>query len=111
MSRWGRGWALAKQSWAAVRADRSLLAFPIVGAVAALAVAIVFFGAGAGLMTDKSLTWAGIVVLVIGLYLLIVVGLFCSVALSACAVRSLQGEDTKVSEGIAAARARTGVIF
>ena len=34
-SRWARGWELTKTSWAVVRADRSLVAFPIISGIAA----------------------------------------------------------------------------
>src|SRR5262245_26114461 len=111
MSRWRRGWMLTKQSWAAVSADRSLIAFPVMSAVAALVTLAVFVGGGAALMSDDSLTIVGIAVIVIGVYLVVVVSVFCGVALSACAARSLQGEDTTVGEGIAAARSRLDVIF
>ena len=72
--------------------------------------AIVFFGAGAGLMSTKDLDIVGIVVIVIGLYLLVVISVFCGVALTACAARALEGQDTTVGEGIAAAREKLDVI-
>jgi hypothetical protein len=111
MSRWARGWELTKTSWSVVKADRSLIAFPVISGIAALICALVFFGAGAGLMSSKSLEIVGIVVIVIGLYLLIVISVFCGVALTACAARSLEGHDTTVGEGFAAARERLDVIF
>lgn len=111
MGRWARGWQLTKTSWSVVRTDRSLVAFPIISGVAALVCALVFFGAGAGLMSTKSLDILGIVVIVIGLYLLIVISVFCGVALTACASRSLEGHDTTIGEGLAAARAKLDVIF
>jgi Family of unknown function (DUF6159) len=111
MGRWARGWQLTKTSWSVVKADRSLVAFPIISGIAALFCALVFFGAGAGLMSNKSLNIVGIVVIVIGLYLLVVISVFCGVALTACASRSLEGHDTTVGEGIAAAREKLDVIF
>ena len=110
-SRWTRGWELTKTSWAVVRADRSLIAFPVISGIAAVICAIVFFGAGAGLMSTKSLDVVGIVVIVIGLYLLVVISVFCGVALTACAARALEGQDTTVGEGLAAAREKLDVIF
>ncbi len=111
MGRWARGWQLTKTSWSVVRSDRSLVAFPVISGVAALVCALVFFGAGAGLMSTKNLDILGIVVIVIGLYLLIVICVFCGVALTACASRSLEGHDTTIGEGLAAARAKLDVIF
>jgi hypothetical protein len=106
-----RGWALTKRSWAIVRADRSLLVFPVIAAVAGLLTALVFFGAGAGLVAASDADWVAIPFVVVGLYVLVALGIFCSVALSACAAQALEGRDTTVSEGIAAARARSGAIL
>jgi hypothetical protein len=111
MGRFGRGWTLAKESWAVVRADRSLALFPVVTGVCALVVAAVFFGAGAGIGTAANSFWAALPFLVVGAYLIIVIGQFCAVALAACATRALDGADTSFSEGIAAARGRLGAIL
>ncbi len=111
MGRIGRGWALTKQSWVVVKGDRSLLVFPAVSAVCALLVAAVFFGIGAGLGASTNSIWPAIPFIVAGLYLLIVIGQFCAVALAACATRALDGEDTTFGEGVAAARGRLGVIL
>lgn len=111
MGRIGRGWALTKQSWAVVRADRSLLAFPAVAGVSALVVAAVFFGAGAGVGAASDSAWVAAPFLVAGVYLLIVVGQFAAVALAACATASLDGQDTTFGQGVAAARERLGVIL
>lgn len=111
MGRWGRGWNLAKQSWQVVLNDRTLLAFPLVSGVAAIFTGAAFFAAGDGLLSSKSLHAVGIAVIVVGVYALTVIAVFCGVALSACAARSLQGEDTTLAEGLTAARARLGVIL
>jgi Family of unknown function (DUF6159) len=111
MGRMARGWQLTKQSWAIVRADRSLLVFPVIAAVAGLVTAAITFGLGAGLIAASSADWVGIPFFVIGAYLLVALGIFCSVALSACAARALEGHDTTVAEGFAAARARGGAIL
>lgn len=111
MGRYRRGWALAKHSWGVVKADRSLVVFPIISAIAGITTAAVFFGAGAGIIAGTHADWVGIVLAVIGVYLLIAIGIFCGVALSACAARALEGHDTTVGEGLAAARQRQGLIF
>jgi Family of unknown function (DUF6159) len=109
MGRIGRGWQLSKESWAIVKADRSLLVFPVVAGIGALIAVAAFGGAGAGLYsTSEPLA---IVVGVIGLYVVIAISVFCNVALTACAARSLEGADTKAAEGWAAARARSGQIL
>jgi Family of unknown function (DUF6159) len=111
MGRFARGWQLAKHSWSVVQADRSLAVFPVISAIAGIVTAGVFFGAGAGIIAGTKADWAGIVLAVIGLYLITAIGIFCGVALSACAARALDGQDTTVAEGIAAARARQSQIF
>jgi hypothetical protein len=110
MNRLARGWLLTKQSWAIVRGDRTLLVFPIVAGVSGLCVAAVFVGGGVGLRAATGSEPLMIVAFVIGAYLLTLLATFCNVALTACASRALDGEDTTVSEGFAAARERFGVI-
>ena len=110
MSRMSRGWALTKQSWQVVRRDRSLLWFPVISAACGLVAAIVFFGAGAGLYAATDAPAAAVPFVVIGLYVLTYVGIYFGVALTACATRSLDGRDTTVAEGLAAARERRAVI-
>jgi hypothetical protein len=111
MGRLARGWQLTKHSWSVVRADRSLVVFPVISGIAGIATAAVFFGAGAGIVSASDKDWLAIPFVVVGLYLIIAIGIFCGVALSACAARSLEGEDTTVKEGIAAARERMDVIL
>lgn len=114
MARVGVGWGLAKKSWGVVRADRSLLVFPIVGPVAAvLAFAIVWTPMLAylsGLSTDDQNSTGSnvlvVVAIVVSTYVATAVAVYFNVALAACAVQSLQGKDTTFSEGIRAANAR-----
>ena len=109
MGRMGRGWALSKESWAIVKADRSLLVFPVIAGIGALIAVAVFGGAGAGLYSTSAPL--AIAIAVIGLYVVIAFSIFCNVALAACAARSLEGEDTRPSEGWAAARQRLGPVL
>jgi hypothetical protein len=111
MGRTRRGFALARQSWSVVRADRSLLWFPVIAGIASILAGGVFFGLGGGLGASADSVWVAVPFLVVGLYLVIAIGQFCAVALTACATASLDGRDTTVGEGIAAARARLGVIL
>lgn len=111
MGRMARGWALTKQSWAVVRRDRSLLAFPVIAGVAGLLAALLFFGAGAGLIVASGSEWTGVPLFLLGAYALTAISIFASVALAACAVRALEGEDTSVGDGLRAARERLGVIL
>lgn len=109
--RFGRGIELAKASWRVLKADRSLIAFPIIGAIAAAIAAAILFTPGAVIYAaDETQEWALIVFSLLAAYAATFIAIFCSVALSACAARSLNGEDTTVSEGLAAARGKLGVI-
>lgn len=109
MSRFRQGLELAGVSWRTVVADRSLAMFPVLGAISALALTAAFVVPGLFLVADDSMAsggWIGIVLFAIAAYLAAFVGIFFSVALAACANRSLQGEDTTVREGISTARER-----
>jgi hypothetical protein len=75
-----RGWALSKKSWGLLNEHRELLRFPLYGAVATIPLAFVFVGPGLYLLDDGTLAGA-IPLLVIGLYVLSVVGTFFGVAL------------------------------
>jgi hypothetical protein len=111
MGRIKRGWKLSKQSWAVVKSDKSLLAFPIISVVAAIVTMIIFFGGGAGMAVAIGSPWAALPLVIIGVYLLTVVGVFASVALASCATEALEGRDTTVAQGISAARGRMKLIF
>jgi hypothetical protein len=111
MGRMSRGWMLTKESWRLVRADRTLLWFPVVGALVGLVVAAVFVGGGIALYSATNSDVVLIIALVIGAYLLAVVATFFNVALALCVSRALDGHDTTVAEGLAAARGRWDAIF
>lgn len=110
MSRFRQGLELAGISWRTIVADRSLAVFPVLGGISAVALTAAFVIPGlilvAGDSASTGMVVAGIVLFAIAAYLAAFVGIFFSVALASCANRSLQGEDTTVREGIAAARER-----
>ena len=106
MGRIRRGWMLTKESWRLVRRDRTLLWFPVLGALAGLVVAAVFVGGGIALKSATGSDVLLIIALVVGGYLLSVVAVFCNVALAVCVSRALDGRDTTVAEGWQAARER-----
>jgi hypothetical protein len=106
MSRIKRGWGLTKKSWALLKEHRSLIRFPLYGAVATTLLAIVFLGPGLYLLDQDSLAGA-IPLLVIGVYVLSVVGFYFSVGLAACADMIFRGQtDVAVADGLAVARER-----
>jgi hypothetical protein len=105
MSRIKRGWGLTKKSWGLLNEHRSLLRFPVYGALATIPLALVFFGPGLYLYDQGSLGGA-IPLVVIGVYALSVVGFYFSVALAACADMIFRGEEATVADGLAVARSR-----
>jgi len=111
MGRFKRGWLLSKQSWAVVKADRSLLAFPVISSVAAVIMMVFFFGGGVGMAVAVDSLWAALPLAIIGAYLLTVIGIFTSVALACCAAEALEGRQTTVRQGLGAAHVRLKLIF
>lgn len=106
MSRIRRGWALTKKSWALLNEHRELIRFPLYGAVATVPLALVFFGPGLYLLDKDSLAGA-IPLLVLGVYVLSVVGFYFSVGLAAAANLLFNGQtDVTVADGLAVARSR-----
>jgi Family of unknown function (DUF6159) len=104
MSRIKRGWGLTKKSWALLNGHRELIRFPLYGAVATVPLAILFLGPGLYLLDKDSLAGA-IPLLVIGVYVLSVVGVYFSVGLAAAANMTFNGEQATVADGLAVARA------
>lgn len=109
--KFSRGWTLTKESWALVRSDPSLAAFPVISAITALTVALVFFLIGAGAVAASGVDWFGYIVLALALYAITTVSIFFGVALAACAARSLEGEDTTFGQGVSAAWAIKGLVM
>jgi hypothetical protein len=105
MNRIRRGWGLTKKSWALLNGHRSLIRFPIYGAVATTLLAVVFIGPGLYLWDQDTIAGA-IPLLVIGVYVLSVVGFYFSVGLAAAADMIFRGEEATVADGLAVARSR-----
>jgi hypothetical protein len=112
-----RGWTLANQSWAVLKSDPSLVIFPILSTIFVLLAVIAIWVPAVVVMgmpnteTIDENNPAYIVAVVAMIYVSTFITIFFNVALAACAVRSLRGEDTKVGEGIAAAMHRLGPIL
>ncbi|HEX4669471.1 MAG TPA: DUF6159 family protein [Solirubrobacterales bacterium] len=104
MQRIKRGWGLTKKSWTLLNGHRELVRFPLYGAFATVPLAILFFGPGLYLLDKDSLAGA-IPLLVIGVYVLSVVGIYFSVGLAAAANMIFNGQSATVADGLAVARA------
>ncbi|HVT00196.1 MAG TPA: DUF6159 family protein [Solirubrobacterales bacterium] len=105
MRRIRRGWALTKKSWALLNGHRELVRFPLYGAVATIVLGLVFLGPGVFAL-DRHTYGVGIPLIVIGIYVLSVVGIYFSVGLAACADLIFRGERASVGDGMAVANAR-----
>ncbi|WP_239591611.1 DUF6159 family protein [Mycolicibacterium tusciae] len=97
--------------------DRSLVIFPILSAVFAMIALVVIWVPTvitAGLLQNGTVDENNPIIgvgAVVTIYVSTFIAIFFNVALAACAVRSLRGEDTKVGEGISAAMRRIGPIL
>lgn len=105
-----RGWQLAKQSWAILRADRSLALFPVISAVAIACAWVVVIGPGVALYATDVSKPVGIALWVVGGYVATFIGIYCNTALAAAAAEALEGRPAGVRDGFAAIRDRRGVI-
>ena len=112
-----RGWALTKQSWGVLKSDRSLVIFPKLSAIFALiAVAVIWLPTASmsGVLAGEAINEHDPVYYIAAAataYVSTFIAVFFNVALAACAVRSLRGEDTTVGERIRAAMQRLGPIL
>jgi hypothetical protein len=109
MKRIRRGWALTKKSWALLNSHRDLVRFPLFGGISTIILGLVFLGPGAFAL-DQHSYGIGVPLVVIGIYVLSVVGIYFSVGLAACADRIFRGQNATFSDGIAVANSRFGAI-
>jgi hypothetical protein len=109
MSRIRRGWQLTKKSWALLREHQALIRFPLYGAVATTLAAAIVVGPGL-LLIDKNEAGFGGPLVVIGFYLLTVIGFYFSVGLAAAADMIFRGQEATVGDGLAVARSRLSQI-
>jgi hypothetical protein len=105
MSRIKRGWGLTKKSWGLLNSHRELIRFPLYGGVATILLGILFLGPGVYLL-DKHSYGGAVPLLIIGVYVLSVIGVYFSVGLAAAANLIFSGQEATVSDGLAVARSR-----
>ena len=104
------GWSLAKASWKVLKADRSLAVFPAVAIWVAWFGAMVVMLVGAGVAGAVNVPAVVIPFLLAGVYFAIFSIVYFNVALAGAAQLSIDGRDTTLRDGMAAARKRRGVI-
>lgn len=110
MNRIKRGWRLAKDSWAVLRADRSLTIFPVLSFVAALTAFFLVVTPGIVVAALADQAWPAVPFVLVGSYLATFATVYFNVALTGAAVKSMDGQDTNLQDGLAVARERRGLI-
>jgi Family of unknown function (DUF6159) len=109
MGRLKRGLALAGQSWEILRSNRSLLAFPLLGA--ALAVVIVGPPAlAAAYLVDRGDTVPGAMVGAVAIYLLCFITAYIGVGLAVATDGALRDQPVSLSGGLRVASGKLGAI-
>lgn len=120
LTRIGNGWELAKLSFATINKNRSLLLFPVISLFALVIVLATFAGGTFFLIGDKleamleddqsGRIWGyGIVFLYYLVNFFVIV--FFNAALIHCAVKTLNDEETSVSDGISYAFSKVDKIL
>jgi hypothetical protein len=111
----GRTWELAKQSFAVLRADKEILLFPVLSAIAAVLVSATFvvplwFSGAFAQAEEGGLPPLAYLTLFANYYALYFVIIFFNSALVACANIRLGGGDPTVGDGLRMASSRIGRI-
>jgi len=110
MNRIKRGWRLAKDSWAVLRADRSLTIFPVLSFVAAATAFALIMAPGIVVAAGAEQEWVALPFFLVASYLATFATIYFNVALTGAAVKSMDGKDTNLQDGLAIARERRGLI-
>lgn len=106
MGSWSDSRALTRQSWAVLKDNRYLMAYPIVGIVAG----IIPFGviAGGVVFIAMNQNWVGWALVVIGLYLLTLVTAVVQAGLTVSAAAELEGGSSSLGHGLSTAIGHLG---
>lgn len=109
MGKFKQGWELTKKSWAVLRSNRQLFAFPIYGVLASIVVVIALIAPGLYLIDDGERVAGGLLAAV-GIYLASFIATYFSVALASTADAIFHGRDATFGDGMAAAREKVSAI-
>jgi hypothetical protein len=113
VNRFQRSFALLSESLAVVRAERSLLLFPVLSAVFTVLAMIIILVPGIAFVSGSG-DGTPLPFLVLSLlagYAATVIATYFNVALVSCAAASFHGEQTSISDGLGAANRRLGSIL
>lgn len=119
MKRINNGVELARQSWAALRANPQLMVFPLISGIGVILVTIIFAIPTVALDIFSSFTGnegggsqaVGFVLAFLYYFVLYTIIIFSNTALVGAAMRLAQGKEATVSDGIAIARKRISKIL
>ncbi|MBI5930038.1 MAG: hypothetical protein HY862_12060 [Chloroflexi bacterium] len=113
MQRFSRGLDLVKASVGVLRADKELLIFPIISAIAIFLVSIGFIIPSflAGAIDKDGIGVAGYIVLFFYYLVVYTIGIFSSTAIVGAAMMRLKGQDPTVQDGINIAKSHLGDII
>jgi hypothetical protein len=102
---WGQSRLLTTKSWAVIKENRYLLAFPVIGFLAIL-IPLAIFWIPAGLLWLNDQTAAGIVLAILGIFANQIVLSIANGGLVAAADTELSGGDSSIGHGISRSLAR-----
>lgn len=102
---WGQSRLLTQKSWAVIRENRYLLAFPILGLIASL-IPLALFWIPAGFLWLDDQVVPGVALAIIGVFANQIVLSIASGGLVAAADTELSGGDSSIGHGIARSLAR-----
>ena len=108
MSRIGNSFALARSSWAVLKADKELLLLPVISGVASLIVAASFL---IPLVVTGEMTGASFVLLFVLYFVLAYITIFFNAALISAANERLEGGDPTIGSALRGAGRRAGKIL
>jgi hypothetical protein len=109
-SRFSRGWRLTKDSWSVIKADRSLLAFPVVGSIASVVAFAIIAVPGVAAWAISDQWWTALPFAAVALYAATFVTIYMGVGLAAAAAQVMEGKDATLKSGLAVSRQHVGAI-
>jgi len=111
MSRIRSGWRLAKDSFALLRADRSLAIFPALSTAFATVALALTLTPGLIWSAAENKDWLVLPFMAVGGFATTFLVIYFNVALAGATRLSMDGRDTTVADGLAVARERRGLIL
>ncbi|MFZ8981402.1 MAG: hypothetical protein ACO21N_06020, partial [Candidatus Nanopelagicales bacterium] len=106
MGSWSDSRALTRQSWAVLKDNRYLLAYPVVGiALAVIPFVVVVPGV---LFIASNQNWIGWALVAVGVYLLALVNSIVQAGLTVSAAAELEGGESSLGHGLGTAMGRLG---